>query len=171
MSAFDIAVGLAAAVAIVFGFRGGLLRSVATIFGYLCAAPLALQATSLIAQAFERTPDLSGKQNALIFFSVFIVSGLAISAGLRAAVDEMTGTEIGLPDRLAGAALGVVRVGLIAVTLVLVFDRIIPKGHDPAFLSGSHLRPILSLAGQQGLTSLPPETAAFIDQIKSNRRI
>ena len=67
--------------------------------------------------------------------------------------------------------LGLIRVGLIAVTAVLVFDRIIPAGHDPAFLAGSRLRPMLSMAGQKGLKALPPETAAFIDQIKSRRQI
>jgi membrane protein required for colicin V production len=64
-----------------------------------------------------------------------------------------------------------IRVGLIAVTLVLVFDRMIPPGRDPAFLAGSYLRPMLSMAGQMGLKSLPPETAAFIDQIRSRRQI
>lgn len=171
MSAFDIAVGLAAVVAIVFGFRGGLLRGLATILGYICAAPLAMKATPLISQALQKTPDVSGQQNSLIFFGIFIAAGLAISAGLRMAVDEMTGTEINLADRLAGSALGIVRVGLIAVTLVLVFDRIIPAGRDPAFLAGSQLRPLLSFAGQQGLKSLPPETAAFIDQMKARRQI
>lgn len=171
MSAFDIAVGLAAAVAIIFGFRGGLLRSLATILGYICAAPLAMKVTPLIGQTLQKTPDISGQQNSLVFFGVFIVAGLAIAAGLRMAVDEWTGTEIGLTDRLAGSALGIVRVGLIAVTLVLVFDRIIPAGRDPAFLAGSYLRPLLSLAGQKGLKSLPPETTAFIDQMKSRRQI
>ncbi len=171
MSAFDIAVGLAAVVAVVFGFRGGLLRSLATILGYICAAPLAIKLTPLISQALQKTPDVSGQQNSLVFFGIFLAAGLAIAAGLRMAVDEMTGTEIALPDRLAGSALGVVRVGLIAVTLVLVFDRIIPAGRDPAFLAGSHLRPLLSLAGRKGLKSLPPETTAFIDQMKGRRQI
>ena len=67
--------------------------------------------------------------------------------------------------------LGVVRVGLIAVTAVLVLDRIVPAGREPAFLAGSQLRPMFSLAAQWGLKSLPPETASFIDQIKIRRQI
>jgi hypothetical protein len=50
--------------------------------------------------------------------------------------------------------------------MVLVFDRLIPPDREPAFLRGSQLRPILSKAGQMGLKSLPPETTAFIDQLK-----
>jgi membrane protein required for colicin V production len=64
-----------------------------------------------------------------------------------------------------------VRVALIAITLVLVFDRIIPAGRDPDFLAGSLLRPAFSLAAQKGLKSLPPETASFIDQIRQRRQI
>ena len=41
MNAFDVVVAAAAVVAIVLGFSTGLLRSLATILGYLVAAPLA----------------------------------------------------------------------------------------------------------------------------------
>jgi membrane protein required for colicin V production len=54
---------------------------------------------------------------------------------------------------------------------VLIFDRIIPPDHQPAFLSGSQLRPILLKAGQSGLRSLPPDVTAFIDQLKKAQRI
>lgn len=170
MNMFDMAVALAAAVAVIFGFRAGLLRSAATILGYLCAAPFAVKATSLLAQALGGK-DLSTGQVSVMFFCVFALLGVAIAAGFCAAIDELAGSEIGLPDRLAGSALGVVRVALIAITLVLVFDRIIPAGRDPAFLVGSYLRPMFSLAAQKGLKSLPPETASFIDQIKQRRHI
>jgi membrane protein required for colicin V production len=51
---------------------------------------------------------------------------------------------------------------------VLEFDTgsIIPPDRQPAFLSGSQLKPILLLAGQQGLKSLPPDVTAFIDQLR-----
>jgi membrane protein required for colicin V production len=168
MNPFDTAVALAALVAIVLGFRSGLVRSAATILGYVCAAPVAVKATAFAAQTIQ---GLSSAQNALIFLGALLLGGEAIAAAFRMAIDEMVGPDIGVTDRLAGSALGIVRVGLIAVTLVLVFDRMFPTGRDPAFLAGSHLRPMLSMAGQMGLKSLPPETAAFIDQIKSRRQI
>jgi membrane protein required for colicin V production len=168
MSPFDIAVGLAAVGAMVFGFRSGLIRSAATIVAYLCAAPIAMKATALISQAIDRTPDPGS--SLLIFFGVFVLLGVAIAAGFNAAIDEMSGADISLADRLAGSMLGMVRVGLIAVTAVLVLDRIVPPGREPAFLAGSQLRPLFSLAAQWGLKSLPPETASFIDQIKSRRQ-
>jgi len=54
---------------------------------------------------------------------------------------------------------------------VLVFDRIIPPGREPAFLKGSQWRPVLSKAGQQGLQSLPPDIADYIDRLKRERGI
>jgi membrane protein required for colicin V production len=170
MNLFDMAVALAAAFAVIFGFRAGLLRSAATILAYICAAPIAVKATALLSQALGSQAP-SGNQIPLVFLCAFALLGLAITLGFRAAIDELSGSEIGLPDRLAGSALGVARVGLIAITLVLVFDRVIPAGRDPAFLIGSQLRPMFSLAAQFGLNSLPPETVAFIDQIKQRRQI
>ncbi len=45
---------------------------------------------------------------------------------MRMALDETIGPGAGIGDRLAGAALGAVRVGLVAITLVLIFDRLVP---------------------------------------------
>ena len=53
--------------------------------------------------------------------------------------------------------------------MVVIFDRIIPAGREPAFLKGSQLRPILSEAGQQGLKSLPPDVEDYIDHLKRQR--
>ena len=53
--------------------------------------------------------------------------------------------------------------------MVMVFERIIPPGREPAFLTGSKLRPILSAAGQEGLRKLPPDVTEFIDRMKRER--
>jgi membrane protein required for colicin V production len=90
---------------------------------------------------------------------------------MRMAVDDAIGPSAGIGDRLGGAALGVVRVGLVAITLVLVFDQLVPADRQPAFLNGSQLRPLLSEVGQKGFKSLPPDVAAMIDRFKRERRI
>jgi len=82
------------------------------------------------------------------------------------ALDDAIGSQAGIADRLGGAALGAVRVGLVATTLVLIFDQVVPGSRQPAFLNGSQLRPLLSAAGQRGFKSLPPELAAAIDRLK-----
>ena len=171
MNSFDAAVYFVAIVAVISGFNAGLLRSIATIVGYLAAMPVALATTPFIARMVTDKFNAPVAQNSLLFFGVFLAVGMVASALLRTAISEIVGPNIGLTDRLAGSALGALRIGLLAVTMVLIFDRIIPLDRQPAFLKGSQLRPILLMAGQKGLKSLPPDVTALIDQLKKEQRI
>ncbi len=181
MNAFDLVIVAVAVVVIVMGFSAGLLRSLATILGYLIAAPLAVAIapplTTLISGQHIMPSDAlsSGQlwsgQIWLVLCVTFIAAGIIISALLRAAISEFVGHDIGLFDRLAGAALGAVRIGLIAVLIVVIFDRVIPADRQPRFLADSRLRPYLSAAGQIGLQSLPPEIDEYIDQLRRRRGI
>jgi membrane protein required for colicin V production len=168
---FDAAVYLALFVAVVAGFNSGFLRSMMTILAYVAAMPIAVAAMSLISPTLAAQPRTLWGDQSLLFFGVFLVAGVVLGALLRLAVRETVGARIGIPDRLAGSLLGAVRVGLVAVLLVLVFDRLIPAGREPEFLRGSQLKPYLSAAARAGLRSLPPETTAFIDQLKRERRM
>jgi membrane protein required for colicin V production len=171
MNSFDAVVYLGLAIAVVTGFKTGLLRSALTILAYLIAMPIAVWIMSLVA------PGIAGKfnspltQNSLLFFGIFLVAGMALGKLMRMALDDTIGSEAGIGDRLAGAALGAVRVGLVAITMVLIFDRLVPSDRQPAFLTGSHLRPLLSIAGQRGFKTLPPDVTAYIDRLKNDRRI
>ena len=176
MNGFDIAVYVVAVMGIITGFRSGLLRSVATIVAYITAMPLAVAATPYVARLVTTGPVVSvaavpGVPDSGLFFAVFLGFGIALSAVLRAVVGEMVGGEINILDRLGGAILGGLRVVLVAVTLVLIFDRVIPGDRQPAFLAGSQLRPLLLAAGKAGLKSLPSDVTAFIDQLKNARHI
>jgi membrane protein required for colicin V production len=180
---FDGAVYFVMFIAVIGGFHAGFVRSALTIFAYLVAMPLAVAATPYVApllgsKVLGPTADTTltplaaiGARNSLLFFGVFLAIGVVLGALMRAAVNEAVGTRIGIADRLAGAGLGVIRIALVAVLLVLVFDRLIPPGREPDFLRGSRLRPTLSLAGQLGLRTLPPETLAFIDRLKKEHGI
>ena len=171
MNPFDIVIIVVAIIAIVTGFNSGLLRSLATIFGYLCAAPVAVMATPPLAQLLGTQFHVPPAQLWVEFFAVFLVAGLMLSALCRAAVSELVGSEIGVVDRMAGAMLGAVRIVLLAVLMVLIFDRIIPAGREPAFLKGSKLQPILLEAGRQGLKTLPPDVEDYIDRLKREHGI
>lgn len=167
MNTFDLVVCLVTLVAIVTSFNAGLLRSVASILGYITTTPLALAAASWIApaKAGQFSPgDLA--DGSLVFCIVFVAGGLVFGTLLRKGIDETIGPAKSIPDRLAGAVLGFVRIGLVATTIVLIFDRIIPADREPAFLQGSQVRPVLSAAGRMGLKSLPPEIVTYIDQLK-----
>ena len=126
---------------------------------------------SLVSPGIAGEPGAPWTQNLLLFFGVFLVAGILLGKTMRMVLDEAIGSESGIGDRLAGAALGAVRVGVIAVTLVLIFDQLVPSDRQPAFLAGSRLRPLLSTAGQMGFRSLPPDVVAYVDRLRRDRRI
>jgi membrane protein required for colicin V production len=171
MNSFDAVVYAGLAIAIITGFNAGLLRSAATILAYLFAMPVAVWAMSLISPQLNGNTASPLTQNSLLFFGVFLIAGIVLGKLMRMALDEAVGPVAGIGDRLAGAALGVVRVGLVAITLVLIFDSLVPADRQPAWLTGSQLRPLLSVAGQKGFRSLPPDIAATIDRLKKNRQL
>ncbi len=171
MNSFDAAVYCVGLIAVASGFNAGLLRSMATIMGYLAAMPIAISATPYVSRLLADKFNAPEVQNPLVFFGILLVTGFLLGTLMRTAIRETVGPRISLPDRFAGSVLGAVRIGLVAVTLVLIFDRIIPSDRQPAFLSGSQLRPILLKVGQNGLKSLPPDVTAFIDQLKKAQRI
>ncbi len=171
MNSFDAVVYVGLVIAVVTGFNAGLLRSAVTILAYLIAMPIAVWVMSLVSSGVDGKLGSPWAQNSLLFFGIFLVAGIVLGKLMRMALDETIGTQAGLGDRLGGALLGAVRVGLVAITLVLIFDSLVPSDRQPAYLAGSQLRPLLSAAGQKGFKSLPPEVAATIDRLKKERRI
>jgi len=171
MNSFDAVVYLGLVAAAVAGFNAGFLRSLVTILGYLVAMPIAVWIMSLVSPHFDNKLGTPLTQNSLLFFATFLVAGIVLGKLMRMVLDETIGHEAGIGDRLAGAALGAVRVGLVAITLVLIFDQLVPSDRQPAYLTGSQLRPWLSAAGQKGFRSLPPDVSATIDRLKKERGI
>jgi membrane protein required for colicin V production len=171
MNSFDAVVYLGLAVAVVTGFNAGLLRSAVTILAYLIAMPIAVWAMSLVALGGDGNPGAPWAQSPVLFFGIFLIAGIVLGKMMRMALDDFIGDEAGIGDRLAGALLGAIRVGLVAITLVLIFDQFVPADRQPEFLTGSQLRPLLSQAGQRGFKSLPPDIAATVDRLKKERRI
>jgi membrane protein required for colicin V production len=166
MNPFDAVIYVGLVFAMVAGFNTGLIRSAVTIVAYMIAVPIAIFAMSAI------SPPANGKavslfaQNGLVFSGVFLFAGIALGKLARVMIDDATGSHAGPVDRLCGAMLGAARVGLIAITIVLVFERIVPSPLQPQWLAWSKLRPFLSAAGQKGFSSLPPDLAATIDRLK-----
>jgi membrane protein required for colicin V production len=171
MNAFDVVIIAALVVTVVLGFNAGLLRSLATILAWLIAAPVAVAITPRLTTLAFGQNAASSNQTSLLLCVALVVIGLIMSAVMRAAVSEFVGADIGLFDRMAGAMLGAVRISLIAVLIVIIFDRLIPADREPQFLTGSRLRPFLSVAGKAGLQSLPPEIDNYVDQLKRQRGI
>jgi membrane protein required for colicin V production len=166
MNVFDAVVLGMTLVAVGMGFHAGLLRSLATILGYLIAAPLVAAVAPRVMGLLLGQQTLPPEQLWLELAVLFIFAGVVVSALLRAAVSEFAGPDIGLFDRLAGALLGALRIFLVAVLIVIVFDQVIPADRQPEFLATSKLRPYLSAAGQRGLETLPPDVEDYIARLK-----
>lgn len=171
MNSFDIAVYLGLVIAVVTGFNTGLLRSALTILAYLVAMPIALWIMSAISPRLDAGPASPLSQGWPVFFGIFLVAGMGLGKLARMTLDDAIGGEAGIADRLGGATLGAIRVGLVATTFVLIFDQLLPANRQPAFLNGSQLRPLFSAAGQMGFRSLPPDVSATIERLKRQQHI
>lgn len=169
INTFDAAIYIFLFLAVVMGLMTGLLRSLATIFGYVAEMGIVVALAPQLAPLLSAQFRLSPAQTWIALGVTFVVAGIALGALLRVFVNEMVGPNVSIPDRVAGALLGGVRVILVAVVLVLVCDRIIPPSREPGFLKGSQCRPVLSQAGRQGLSKLPPEVEAYIDRLKKQQ--
>ena len=171
MNSFDVVVYLGLTVAVVVGFNTGLMRSAIAILAYIAAMPIALGLVPLVSPQLDGQHALPFGQNSGLFFGVFLVTGMVLGKLACLALDDIIGPQAGIADRLGGAALGAVRVGLIAITVVLIFDQLVPANMQPAFMAGSKLRSPLSAAGQLGVRSLPLDLMAAIDRLKKDRHI
>jgi len=171
MNSFDAVVYLGLIIAVVIGFNTGLLRSAIAILAYIAAMPIAMGLVPLLSPQLDGQHTLPFAQNSPLFFGAFLVTGMVLGKLACLALDDIIGPQAGIGDRLGGAALGAVRVGLIAITVVLIFDQLVPTNLQPAFMTGSRLRPMLSTAGQLGVRSLPPELTATIDRLRKDRHI
>jgi len=170
MNSFDAVVYLALLIAVVTGFNAGLLRSAVTILAYLVAMPIAVWVMSMLAPHLNSSPVSPLSQSWALFFGLFLAAGMGLGKLARMALEEVIGPGAGIGDRLGGATLGAVRVGLVATSFVLIFDQLLPAGRQPAFLNGSHLRPLFSAAGERGFRSLPPDVAATIERLKKQQQ-
>lgn len=167
---FDAIVAMLALLAAMMGFMTGLLRSLATILGWVAAAPVAVYATPPV-MAMAASQAGAALPQPAVFFGVLAFVGMVLARLLRSAVVAFVAPVVSMPDRLAGATLGAGRIGLVAVLLVLVFERIVPVHLQPQAFTQSRLRPVLSQAGAAGLKTLPPEIEALIDKLKREYRI
>jgi membrane protein required for colicin V production len=170
MNAFDIAVCVVLIAAAVSGFKAGLLRSAVTILAYLIALPTAVFLVSLFSANGDKLGS-SVAQGSPLLFGTFLITGIMLAKFMRMALEDVVGPDAGIADRFAGAALAIVRAAVVAITFVLSFDQLSSSGHQPSYLAGSQLRPLLSAAGQKGFNSLPPDVVAYIDRLKQARRI
>src|SRR5438105_1643174 len=83
---FDLAIYVCLFVAVVMGFMTGFLRSLATVFGYVCGMGVAVAAAPRVTPLLTTYLKMPTPQTWLVFVAAFIAAGAVISALLRLAV-------------------------------------------------------------------------------------
>jgi membrane protein required for colicin V production len=170
MNPFDLTIGLGLAAFMSLGFYSGFLRSLATIIGYVAAAPIAVAATSYVSPALAGDTAPPWARNLVLFFVVLLVIGAAVARLLRHGLAELIGDDVDIVDRIVGALFGAARVALVVLPVVVMFDRYVPAERQPHFFAGSKLKPFFSAAGQRGIDALPAEATAYLDKLTRDRR-
>jgi membrane protein required for colicin V production len=89
---------------------------------------------------------------------------------LRQSITELLGDDVGIVDRIVGALFGALRLGIVVLPVVVMFDRYVPLERQPQFFAGSKLRPYFSSAGQNGINALPAEVSVYLDKLTRERR-
>src|SRR5262245_9399259 len=124
MTPLDLIIIALTIFAAVMGWRSGLLRSLATILGYALAVPLAIALAPKLAPLVQARAEF-------VALALLIALGFGFGALLRQVTAGIAGAQVGLFDRLAGATLGIVRIALLAILMMLIFDKIIPAKRQP----------------------------------------
>src|SRR5437763_1768394 len=108
MNPFDIAICLGLAAFMGLGFYAGLLRTLASILGYVVASPIAIAATSSISPALAGDATPVWARNFVLFFVVLLAVGGVIAHFMRHGVKELFGEQVDMAQalvRVTGLAL------------------------------------------------------------------
>jgi membrane protein required for colicin V production len=91
INTFGAAIYIFLFLAVVMGFMTGLLRSLATIFGYVAAMGIVVALAPQLARLLSAQFRLSPAQTWIALGVIFVVAGIALGARLRVFVNEMVG--------------------------------------------------------------------------------
>jgi membrane protein required for colicin V production len=149
---FDLVVYAFLALAIVLGFNSGLLRSMATIIGYLIAAPIAIGTAPAVSYFLTTRFNISAASNGVVLALILLVAGMIFGALLRRAVNDLVGPDVKHPGPHRRGFLGAARIGLVAV--LIVCDH---RPHHPANRRASRL--FLAQVQSTALSVGPPGQA------------
>src|SRR5262249_14208137 len=96
MNLFDAAIYVCLFAAVVVGFMTGLLRSVATIFGYIAGMGVAVAATPRVTPLLATYLKMPAPQTWVVVVAIFVAAGVICGALLRLAVNEMVSPIISI---------------------------------------------------------------------------
>jgi membrane protein required for colicin V production len=139
IAAFDVIVLAVIVVSAIMSLGRGLVREASSVFAFIAGFFVALLAVQYAGPLLRTvTPEDWGTlpANAIAFVVGFLLSYLAAAfLGGRLSRLLHASPEIGVIDRLAGAAFGVARGLLACILFVLLMQQVLPEDATPTFVS------------------------------------
>lgn len=147
IGAFDIIVLAIIVVSMVMSLGRGLIREASSVISFIIGGAAAWYAVKFLRAPLESIipdswPDITASV-VLVVVGFFAAYSLAAFVGGRLSRLIHSSPEIGLVDRMAGAAFGIARGLLAAVLFVLLMKQVLPEDATPTFVSRSRSYPVL----------------------------
>lgn len=148
MSAFDVIILAVIVVSAVMSLGRGLIREAFSVISFIIgglAAYFALQ-TFREPLASVIPADWPSITPSAILVVVGFLAAYSLAAFIGGRLSKLihASPEIGVVDRLAGAAFGVVRGVLAAILFVLLMHQVLPEADTPTFVSKARSYPYLN---------------------------
>lgn len=158
-STFDIIVAAVIVVSAVMSLGRGLIREAFSVIAFFMGFLAAYYGVRLFEPALgailpEAWPDITAAV-ILVVVGFLLAYGLAAFLGGRLSKLINASPEIGLLDRLAGAAFGVLRGALAIVVFILLMQQVLPEDATPAFIANSRFFPYADAAADWIRETLP----------------
>ncbi|MFI3316420.1 MAG: CvpA family protein [Rikenellaceae bacterium] len=119
MNIIDIIIVACFAIAIIWGFKDGLIRQLGTLVGIILGIVLANSLGSTVGQLLGIEGSSAAAWGFAIVFIVCLIATALISKIVRKVVSAV---GLGILDRVGGAALGAIRCALVLVIILSLID-------------------------------------------------
>jgi hypothetical protein len=156
-NSFDLAVYACLFVAVVMGFMTGPAAQPGHNHWLYLGGGIAVAAAPKTVSLLANYPKIPTPQTWIVVVAIFILAGALISALLRLIVSGMTGRNISVPDRIAGAAARWRSLRHARDHAGACLRSHVSARSRAGFPQRLAVAPVLSSAAQYGIQSLPPE--------------
>lgn len=170
MTPFDIVVAAVIVVSAVMSLGRGLIREAFSVVSFIIGGLAAYFALVLLEKPLKSV--ISPNDESMIPAAILVVVGflaaysLAAFLGGRLSKVIHSSPEIGVVDRLAGAAFGVARGALAAILFILLMQQVLPDNATPQDIAKARSYPYLSGAASWIRSTVPGFVKSATEAIK-----
>jgi membrane protein required for colicin V production len=166
ITAFDVIIIAVLVVSAVMSLGRGLIREASSVISFILGGLAAYYTLVLFRQPMEAiVPD---SWPAISASAILVVVGFLVAYTLAAFLGGQlsrlikASPEIGMVDRIAGAAFGVARGALAVILFVLLMQQVLPEEATPRFVADSRFFPFAEAAAEWIRNNVP----GFVDRAR-----